>query len=380
MLIFSYLDSLKSTITIAASKASEKRAETPKAEETSKTPEPTKANNTVPPTKISPKKVTIQLRPAEATKPAAEKPTATSTAQSTHSSNDENTVPVNGDATNNNTTPSLNVSRNSKGILPKAMIKPHVLTHVIAGHVIQEGNEPFPVTRQRYSEDSEEPQEKRRKTSSPEKASTPDRCGQCGKKDIKNKYKPYCSKQCSKSAAKAGAIPTAQQNGTHKLRIRNENGTTNGSVSPKSLPSPTSSSTSTNGMNSDSGSNGSLEVNGKKAAEPTPMETDADMEQDESFLCKWSVDEVCDFIRSLAGYSEFADDFFNHEIDGQALVLLNENHLVNTLKIKLGPALKIMSQIEAIKKKGAPQTEQQSQWEQHEIVILSDSSYNVRNV
>lgn len=42
--------------------------------------------------------------------------------------------------------------------LPKAMVKPNVLTHVIEGFVIQEASEPFPVTRQRYSEkENDEP-------------------------------------------------------------------------------------------------------------------------------------------------------------------------------------------------------------------------------
>lgn len=55
----------------------------------------------------------------------------------------------------NNT--SLNI-RSEKG-LPKAMVKPsivnqqNILTHVIEGFVIQEGNEPFPVTRLRCSSD-----------------------------------------------------------------------------------------------------------------------------------------------------------------------------------------------------------------------------------
>lgn len=55
-------------------------------------------------------------------------------------------------------------SKNEKG-LPKAMVKPsvvsNVLTHVIEGFVIQEANEPFPVTRQRYAEiDEDEPPSK----------------------------------------------------------------------------------------------------------------------------------------------------------------------------------------------------------------------------
>ena len=34
----------------------------------------------------------------------------------------------------------------------KAIVKPHILTHVIEGFVIQEGPEPFPVSRVKWSE------------------------------------------------------------------------------------------------------------------------------------------------------------------------------------------------------------------------------------
>lgn len=372
---FLYLDSLKTTISIGKSspkRADNVKADNAKSEETAKTQsEPTKANSNVNIStgKTSPKKISSP-KPVSP-KPTVEKPTANSTSKDHAQSANEENIAVNGNSVNDSQPPipPLNLIKSDKGLVPKAMVKPNVLTHFIGGHVIQEGNEPFPVTRQRYSEDDGPPS--KRRNISPEKPATGDRssCSQCGKKDSKGKlkYKPYCSKACTK-AAKARAIPTIQQNGEHKLRIRNENGTTNGSVSPKSLPSPSSSSASTNGTTSDSSSNGSSDtssINKKKSSDPTPMEvsTDADTDQDEpiSFLVKWSVDEVCDYIRSLAGYSDYAEDFANHEIDGQALVLLNENHLVNTMNIKLGPALKIMSQIEAIKKKGAPQTEQQPQ-------------------
>lgn len=374
------LEPLKSTFTISTSKSSPKKAaENLKQAEQMKSPQNSAKPNatpTVAPSKPSPKRVDIP-KPVESPKSTTmDKPTSTPAAQINQSNKEETAPTVNGVNSKSRTpTPtipaSLNLIKNDKGLLPKAMIKPNVLTHVIDGHVIQEGTQPFPVTTKRLSDDVEDAVSAKRNKSSPEKpATTPDRstCTQCGKKDSKGKlkYKPYCSKACSK-AAKAGIVPTSKQNGEHKLRIRNENGTTNGSVSPKSLPSPTS----TNGTSSDSSSSGSSSsdmssIDAKKSTKtPTPMEVSADVdaEQEEpiSFLVKWSVDEVCDYIRSLPGYGDYADDFANHEIDGQALVLLNENHLVKTMNIKLGPALKIMSQIEAIKIKGAQQAESQTQ-------------------
>lgn len=49
------------------------------------------------------------------------------------------------------------LAKSEKELLPKAMIKPNnVLTHVIGNFVIQESNEPFPVTRQRYADDADD--------------------------------------------------------------------------------------------------------------------------------------------------------------------------------------------------------------------------------
>uniref|UniRef100_A0A3Q2PNU7 Polyhomeotic homolog 2a (Drosophila) n=1 Tax=Fundulus heteroclitus TaxID=8078 RepID=A0A3Q2PNU7_FUNHE len=64
---------------------------------------------------------------------------------------------------------------------------------------------------------------------------------------------------------------------------------------------------------------------------------------------KWNVEEVYEFIRSLPGCQEIADEFRSQEIDGQALLLLKEDHLMSTMNIKLGPALKIFARINMLK-------------------------------
>ena len=66
-------------------------------------------------------------------------------------------------------------------------------------------------------------------------------------------------------------------------------------------------------------------------------------------MLKWSVTEVCDFIKNLPGCSDYAEDFMMQEIDGQALLLLKENHLVSAMGMKLGPALKIVNKIESMR-------------------------------
>ncbi|XP_077948976.1 polyhomeotic-like protein 2b isoform X1 [Gasterosteus aculeatus] len=64
---------------------------------------------------------------------------------------------------------------------------------------------------------------------------------------------------------------------------------------------------------------------------------------------RWNVEEVSEFIRSLPGCQEIADEFRSQEIDGQALLLLKEDHLMSTMNIKLGPALKIFARINSLK-------------------------------
>ncbi|XP_061741651.1 polyhomeotic-like protein 2b isoform X2 [Nerophis ophidion] len=64
---------------------------------------------------------------------------------------------------------------------------------------------------------------------------------------------------------------------------------------------------------------------------------------------RWNVEEVYQFICSLPGCQENAEEFRSQEIDGQALLLLKEDHLMSTMNIKLGPALKIFASINLLK-------------------------------
>ncbi|XP_054839133.1 polyhomeotic-like protein 3 isoform X3 [Eublepharis macularius] len=63
----------------------------------------------------------------------------------------------------------------------------------------------------------------------------------------------------------------------------------------------------------------------------------------------WTVEDVWAFIRSLPGCQDIADEFRAQEIDGQALLLLKEDHLMSAMNIKLGPALKICARINSLK-------------------------------
>ncbi|XP_029384929.1 polyhomeotic-like protein 3 isoform X1 [Echeneis naucrates] len=64
---------------------------------------------------------------------------------------------------------------------------------------------------------------------------------------------------------------------------------------------------------------------------------------------QWSVEEVTAFIHTLPGCSDVAEAFRLQEIDGQALLLLTEDHLMTSMNIKLGPALKICAHINSLK-------------------------------
>lgn len=55
------------------------------------------------------------------------------------------------------------------------------------------------------------------------------------------------------------------------------------------------------------------------------------------------------FIQKLLGCDNYSLQFTSQEIDGQALMLLNEDHLMKTMNMKLGPALKICAKIRHLK-------------------------------
>lgn len=55
------------------------------------------------------------------------------------------------------------------------------------------------------------------------------------------------------------------------------------------------------------------------------------------------------FFFCFTGCQEIAEEFRSQEIDGQALLLLKEEHLMSAMNIKLGPALKICAKINVLK-------------------------------
>lgn len=245
-------------------------------------------------------------------------------------SNTNNTV-------NNNNILSNNNIKNDKG-LPKAMVKPQVLTHVIEGFVFQESDEAFPVNRQRYPErdiSDEPPSKKRATTSDIERPSSPTlMCEHCGKveQQSKMKKKKYCSMICAKAA---------------KNSITTE---TNNSTPSSSIPTTTSTIESVPQQASVSPNTASVEPrveevipNGRSS--PTIIVGG----EEAPLIVKWTVADVYEFIKNLPGCKDYAEDFAHQEIDGQALLLLKENHLVDAIGMKLGPALKIIAKVDSMR-------------------------------
>ena len=65
---------------------------------------------------------------------------------------------------------------------------------------------------------------------------------------------------------------------------------------------------------------------------------------------EWNCEQVYEFVKCVAGCN-VAQLFMSEEVDGSALSLIRDDHLVNTMQIKLGPALKIMSKFNELKQK-----------------------------
>ncbi|CAL1270166.1 unnamed protein product [Larinioides sclopetarius] len=310
----------------------------------------------------------------------------------------------------------------------KAIVKPHVLTHVIEGFVIQEGSEPFPVTLPSYSipakeevvEKSMEPYGSAQTAEIPvikKKDKIPKirggpvelaKCEYCGKLGPKAKFKRskrFCSTSCAKrfnaGITKRFAIilPDQDQKPGEEIRKHKKKGSSKkGGKSKKKklgLKSKKSWKKSENKLYEEKEWNIQPiqhipeEMIEEKAEIPEePMEEVPSMEVEESLnstVCKeeeeeesrpptpaaepveeeqapvshtefatksplkWTVTDVVDFVRDMPGCSDYADEFRAQEIDGQALLLLKEDHLMSLMSMKLGPALKVCAKINSMR-------------------------------
>ncbi|XP_061793501.1 polyhomeotic-like protein 2b isoform X3 [Nerophis lumbriciformis] len=301
---------------------------------------------------------------------------------------------------------------NGENKLPQAIVKPQVLTHVIEGFVIQEGAEPFPVCVERLPILMDSPKKMDSQLSSdpdktpvsnaansdseaedlnpPEHEQEPKlTCEYCGWVDFAYTFKGskrFCSMVCAKRynvgcTKRIGLFRPEKTKATSRWRRRSQ---TRSSTEAKKRMSPSPQQTAGGSVSSPQPSQPSQEESSPcsdmssyegppsplsaassgppapPAPAPLPVQrrpARASSEQDTTTCqpavandpARWNVEEVYQFICSLPGCQEIAEEFRSQEIDGQALLLLKEDHLMSTMNIKLGPALKIFASINLLK-------------------------------
>uniref|UniRef100_A0A3P8WID4 Polyhomeotic homolog 2b (Drosophila) n=1 Tax=Cynoglossus semilaevis TaxID=244447 RepID=A0A3P8WID4_CYNSE len=285
--------------------------------------------------------------------------------------------------------------QNGESKPPQAIVKPQVLTHLIEGFVIQEGAEPFPVERlpiiinspkkldhQLSSDPDKTPVSNAGNSDSEvedmnqsEKEEPKLTCEYCGWVDFAYTFKAskrFCSMVCAKRynvgcTKRIGLFRPERSKPTSRWKRKSQGRPCVEAKKQKLSPSP---------QQTQGGSVSSPHASQPSQEESSPCSDMSSYEEppsplsaassgplgstgrDASSLCqrlvpndpaKWNVEEVYKFIRSLPGCQEIADEFRSQEIDGQALLLLKEDHLMSTMNIKLGPALKIFARINMLK-------------------------------
>ncbi|XP_051041822.1 polyhomeotic-like protein 3 isoform X3 [Phodopus roborovskii] len=309
-------------------------------------------------------------------------------------------------ATRSNSTSMATSTPSLENKPPQAIVKPQILTHVIEGFVIQEGLEPFPVSRSSLL--IEQPVKKRplldnqvvnsvcvqpelqNNTKHADNSSDTEmedmiaeetleemdsellKCEFCGKMGYPNEFlrsKRFCTMSCAKrynvSCSKKFALsrwnrkPDNQSLGHRGRRPSGPEGTAREHILrqlPITYPSaeedlashedsvPSAMTTRLRRQSERERERELRDVRIRKMPENSDL---LPVAQTEPSI--WTVDDVWAFIHSLPGCQDVADEFRAQEIDGQALLLLKEDHLMSAMNIKLGPALKICARINSLK-------------------------------
>ncbi|KPP60335.1 polyhomeotic-like protein 3-like [Scleropages formosus] len=281
---------------------------------------------------------------------------------------------------------------------PQAIVKPHILTHLIEGFVIQEGLEPFPVSRSSLGVDQQatlpevqetkanggrQPDDSLMDPEQAENSTDTDmdeavdaanaavdgmseagltdvlRCEFCGKTGYANMFlrsKRFCSMTCVRrfnvSCTKRISLLKAEKVSRWPRRTDGRRGRPPRRIDGGSrehflrqAAAPYSSIREAQPLHD-------MEVDEEEEA-PVPMTTrlrrqaerdrdctrglrvneasdgtDGPLQAPASNPMLWTVEEVCSFIYNLPGCQEIAEEFRSQEIDGQALLLLTEEHLM----------------------------------------------------
>ncbi|XP_068811823.1 polyhomeotic-like protein 1 isoform X1 [Struthio camelus] len=278
---------------------------------------------------------------------------------------------------------------------PQAIVKPQILTHIIEGFVIQEGAEPFPVGCSQLLKESEKPlqggapsgQSENLSSNSPGRDSTSMeldkkanllKCEYCGKYAPATQFrgsKRFCSMTCAKRynvscshqfrlqrkkmkefqeanyarVRRRGPRRSSSEIARAKIQGKRHRGQEDSSRGSDNSSYDEALSPTSPGPLSARASHGERDLSNSSMAPPTPDLHGINPVFLSSNPSRWSVEEVSEFIASLQGCQEIAEEFRSQEIDGQALLLLKEEHLMSAMNIKLGPALKICAKINVLK-------------------------------
>uniref|UniRef100_A0A8C3MNW2 Uncharacterized protein n=1 Tax=Geospiza parvula TaxID=87175 RepID=A0A8C3MNW2_GEOPR len=278
---------------------------------------------------------------------------------------------------------------------PQAIVKPQILTHIIEGFVIQEGAEPFPVGCSQLLKESEKPLQGDAPSGQNENLSSNSlgednasmeldkkanllKCEYCGKYAPASQFrgsKRFCSMTCAKRynvscshqfrlqrkkmkefqeanyarVRRRGPRRSSSEIARTKIQGKRHRGQEDSSRGSDNSSYDEALSPTSPGPLSVRASHGERDLANSNMAPPTPDLHGINPVFLSSNPSRWSVEEVYEFIASLQGCQEIAEEFRSQEIDGQALLLLKEEHLMSAMNIKLGPALKICAKINVLK-------------------------------
>ncbi|XP_077445979.1 uncharacterized protein LOC144066659 isoform X2 [Stigmatopora argus] len=299
----------------------------------------------------SPLGVEASVPPADSDAPKSSKVQPTATAHQLYFDDDSyrQPPPSKGDASTSakvdagSPTPPFLPPPASKGVRgvgekappPKAVVKPHVLTHVIDGFVIQEGAQPFPVCGPIKDHVDDEDSGT---------LATGLKCQFCTR--LVKGTKRFCSTSCSKRNKLSFVRRPSWEAQSHVSNSEDEDIDL---AKRKTWKRPW--------VNS---RNAGSEIASRMLCKRRSDSSHSDSEEDASCYppnppkappspAQWTVEQVSQFICSLQGCEDLASLFLSQEIDGQALLLLTEEHLLASMNIKLGPALKICAHIDSLR-------------------------------
>uniref|UniRef100_A0A672Q646 SAM domain-containing protein n=1 Tax=Sinocyclocheilus grahami TaxID=75366 RepID=A0A672Q646_SINGR len=297
--------------------------------------------------------------------------------------------------------PTVSQMKTTETQQPSGVVKPLVLTHLVEGFIIQEGLEPFPVSRsslmvgpvQESGVNGVREAELIPSSSEPPEDSTDSddvvtnngvgrshklvlQCQFCKRKGTAQTFprsKRFCSKSCAKRFSYTKRFRTLRRcvsEGGHRSELNGaeenfhqaKHGTTEQwrilQQPPHEGEDGTAAPMKTR-LRRHTEQEREREIRVRQTVEETRSAPTSPIDPVSPIdispypkPAQWSVDQVSSFISNLPGCQDIAESFRAQEIDGQALLLLTEDHLMSAMKVKLGPALKICARINSLKEGG----------------------------